>query len=182
MNYYNLELIFLDYVILILTFLFFIFSFWKGFINSVLGLMTWVGSIFITIYLYTYLSNFLYNLLLNIELFSEFQQFVSILSIIISIPIIFIISLFILKRIRKLLSSDLDRQVLGIILDKFFGAIYGLLFSYIFFSTLLYLTLNNNFDILINFNNFLIKNSNILNQISEYNDNIIKIYSKDLEN
>ncbi|SVD67566.1 uncharacterized protein METZ01_LOCUS420420, partial [marine metagenome] len=33
----------------------------------------------------------------------------NILSIIISIPVIFLISLFILKKIRKFLSSDLDK-------------------------------------------------------------------------
>ena len=42
------------------------------------------------------------------------------------------------KKIRKFLSSDLDQQILGIILDKFLGLIYGLVFSYIIFATLLY--------------------------------------------
>ena len=87
------------------------------------------------------------------------------------------ISLFLLKRVRKILSSDLDKQILGLILDKFFGSLYGLLFTYIIASTLLYFTNNNDLKILNNFNIFLIENSNILNQISNYNDNIFDIYT-----
>ena len=101
MTFLNFELIFFDYVVLILNAVIVIFSFWKGFINSILGLLTWVGSVFVTIYSYQYLSNFLSEQLLNINFLQGFEQFVSIISIIIAIPIIFLISLFILKRIRK---------------------------------------------------------------------------------
>ena len=175
MTFFNFELIFFDYVILILTAIIIIFSFWKGFINSILGLLTWVGSVLITIYAYQFLSNFLNSQLLNINFLQRFEQFVNVISIIISIPIIFLISLIILKRIRKFLNSDLDKPILGIIFDKFFGTLYGVLFSYIVFSALLYLTDNN--DILNNFHLFLIERSNILNQISEYNNNIIETYT-----
>ena len=89
MTFLNFELIFFDYVVLILTAVIVIFSFWKGFINSILGLLTWVGSVFVTIYSYKYLSDFLSNQLLNINLLQRFEQFVSVISIIISIPIIF---------------------------------------------------------------------------------------------
>ena len=112
MTFLNFELIFFDYVVLILTAVIVIFSFWKGFINSILGLLTWVGSVFVTIYSYQYLSDFLDKQLLNINFLQRFEQFVSVVSIIISIPIIFLISLFILKRIRKFLNSDLDKQIL----------------------------------------------------------------------
>ena len=36
-------------------------------------------------------------------------------------------------------SKDLDKQILGIIFDKFFGFIYGLVFSYLILSTFLYM-------------------------------------------
>ena len=175
MTFLNFELVFFDYVVLILTAVIVIFSFWKGFINSILGLLTWVGSVFVTIYSYQYLSDFLSEQLLNINFLQRFEQFVSIISIIISIPIIFLISLFILKRIRKFLNSDLDKQILGVIFDKFFGILYGILFSYIIYSSVLYLTNNNDLEILKNFHLFFVENSNILNQISEYNNNIIDI-------
>ncbi len=177
MNFLNFEFIFFDYVILILTAVIVIFSFWKGFINSILALLTWVGSVFVTIYSYQYLSGFLNEQLLNINFLQRFEQFVGILSIIISIPIIFLISLFILKRIRKFLNSDLDKQILGVIFDKFFGTLYGILFSYIIYSSVLYLTHNNNVEILKNFHLFFLENSNILNQISQYNNIIIDSYT-----
>ena len=177
MTLLNFELIFFDYVILILTAVIIIFSFWKGFINSILGLLTWVGSVFVTLYSYQYLSDFLSDQLLNINFFQRYEQFVSITSIIISIPIIFLISLLILKRVRKFLNSDLDKQILGTIFDKFFGTLYGILFSYILFSSILYLLDNNNVDLLSNLHDFFIENSNILYQISEYNYNFLENYT-----
>ena len=179
MNYFGFELIFFDYVVIILAAIIIIFSFWKGFINSILGFLTWVGSIFITIYAYQYLSEFLNTILLNINFLQNFEQFVTIISIIISIPIIFLVSLFILKRIRKFLNSDLDKQIFGIIIDKFFGVIYGLIFSYVVFSSLLYLTNNNNIELFNSVYLFLVENSNILNKISEYNNNIMQLYTND---
>ena len=177
MTFLNFELIFFDYVVLILTAIIIIFSFWRGFINSILGLLTWIGSVFITIYAYQYLSDFLNAQLLNINFLQRFEQFVSIISIIISIPIIFLISLFILKKVRKFLNSDLDKQILGIVFDKFFGTLYGVVFSYIIYSSLLYFADNNELKLLNNFYLFLVENSNILNQISEYNNNIIDMYT-----
>ncbi len=175
----NIELLPFDYIVIVITCIFVVFGFWKGFINSVLGLLTWVGSVFITIYSYEYLSDYLNNLFLNIDFLSNFEQLISILSVLISIPLIFLLSLFILKRVRKIFSSDLDKQILGLILDKFFGTIYGLVFSYVIYSTILYFTNNNDFNILNNFNIFLIENSNILDQISDYNKNIIEYYIDD---
>ena len=179
MNYFGFELIFFDYVVIILATIIIIFSFWKGFINSILGFLTWVGSIFITIYAYQYLSEFLNTILLNINFLQNFEQFVTIISIIISIPIIFLVSLFVLKRIRKFLNSDLDKQIFGIMIDKFFGVIYGIIFSYVVFSSLLYLTNNNNIELFNSVYLFLVENSNILNKISEYNNNIMQLYTND---
>ena len=112
----------LDYVLLIITILFVIISTWKGLIQSILGLMTWVGSIIITLYSYNSFSNYLNNQLLKIKIFQNYETLSIYLSIIIAIPIIFLISLFILKRIRKVLSSDLDKQILGILIDKKLGS------------------------------------------------------------
>ena len=179
MNIIDIEFILFDYVLLVITLIIVIFSFWKGFINSILGLLTWVGSVFITIYTYEYLSNYLNNLLLNINFLSNFEQFLSIISIIISIPIIFLLSLFILKRIRKILSSDLDKQIFGLILDKFFGLVYGFVFSYILYSTVLYLTNINDLNILNSINIFMIENSNILKELDNYNNNILEMYNND---
>ncbi len=179
MSIFNLNLLFFDYIVLVLSIVIILFSFWKGFINSILGLLTWVGSVFITIYTYEHLSQYLSNLLIQINFLSNFEQTVNILALIFAIPIIFLISLFILKRIRKALSSDLDKQILGIILDKFFGAIYGFIFVYALWSTIIFLTNKNDFEILNNFNIFLIENSSILDQISQYNQNIIQIYNSE---
>ena len=182
MNFSLIDFLFFDYVVLLLSLIIIIFSFWKGFINSVLGLLTWVGSVFITIYTYEYLSGYLNSLLISTNLLSGFDQFVSVFSLVISIPLIFILSLFILKRIRKILNSDLDKQVFGIILDKFFGLVYGVIFSYVIFSTLLYFTNDNRIELVTNINIFLVENSNILKQISLYNENLISIYIENNNN
>ena len=51
----------IDYILLFITALFLFFSIWKGFIQSILGLMTWIGSILITLFFYEELSNYLTN-------------------------------------------------------------------------------------------------------------------------
>ena len=175
----DLNFLFFDYIVIILIIIITFFSFWKGFINSVLGLLTWVGSVLITIYTYEYLSNYLNKILLNINFFKNFEQIVSIISIIISIPLLFLLSLFILKRIRRIISSDLDKQILGLILDKFFGAVYGIVFAYVVFSSALFFTSNDSLNILNNLNTFFKEHSIIMKQISEYNNNILDIYNSD---
>ena len=176
MSIFSLDILIFDYIIICLSLVITIFSFWKGFINSVLGLLTWVGSVFITIYTYEFLSEYLYNLIINFEFLSDFKQFASVVSLLISIPIIFLISLFILKRIRKVINSDLDKKILGLIIDKFFGAIYGIVFTYLLYSSILYFTNNNNLRFINNFNLFLTENSSILNSISTINLKIIDNY------
>ena len=168
----------LDYILLAIGSVVIIFSFWRGFIASILGLLTWIGSIIITIYFYHNLSNFINKQLLNIEILKNYEQITNLISIILSIPIIFLISLFILKKLRKIISSDLDSQILGKIIDKVFGFLFGFLFNYIIFSTIIYGI--NNFEFLNNLNNFLSENSYILQQIDEINQNLLNyIFLKD---
>ncbi len=161
----------IDHIILTIALIVVIFCFWKGVINSILGLLTWIGSIIITIYFYNNLSSFINKQLLNIEILKNYEQITNLISIILSIPIIFLISLFILKKLRKIISSDLDSQILGKIIDKVFGFLFGFLFNYIIFSTIIYGI--NNFEFLDNLNSFLSENSYILQQIDEINKNLL---------
>ena len=160
----------LDYILIIVVILFTIFSAWKGFIQSILGLLTWVGSILITLYSYNSFSNYLNSQLLKIKIFQNYETLSYFLSIVIGIPVIFLASLLILKSIRKILSSDLDKQISGVLIDKILGVIYGLIFSYFIFSTVIF-TLNK-FD-LEKLNNWLINNSEILDNINNFNEEYI---------
>ena len=164
-----------DYLIISISVLIVIFCFWKGFIQSLLGLLTWVGSIIVTIYSYDSLSEFISKQLLSINFFSNYESVTSIIGILISIPLIFLISLFFLKKIRKFLSSDLDKQILGIILDKFFGLIYGCIFSYFVFSTILYGI--ERFNIFDNLHLWLIQNSLILEIVFNTNLEIYNFFN-----
>ena len=159
-----------DYILIVLISLIIIFSIWRGFIQSILGLLTWIGSILITLYAYNVFALFITNQLLKIKFFQNYELVSNIIGIIISIPIVFLVSLFILKKIRKFLSSDLDRQILGIIIDKFFGLIYGIFFSYLILTTILFIF--NKFGF-ISLNIWLIDNSNILLLIENFNNEYI---------
>ncbi len=163
----------IDQIILIIGLLVVIFCFWKGIVSSILGLLTWIGSIFITIYFYNNLSSFINKQLLNVEILKNYEQITNLISIILSIPIIFLISLFILKKLRKIISSDLDSQIFGKIIDKIFGFLFGFLFNYMIFSTIIYGI--NNFEFLESLNNFLLENSYLLQQIDTINNNLIKL-------
>ena len=163
----------LDYIILAIASLVMIFSFWKGIIGSILGLLTWIGSIILTIYFYSDLSNFINSQLLKLNLLENYEQITNLLAIFISIPIIFLISLFILKKLRKIISSDLDKQIFGILIDKIFGFMFGFVFNYIIFSTLIYCT--KNFDFLIFLNDWLTTNSYIIIRLDDFNNNLLKI-------
>ena len=157
-----------DYIILIVVILITLFSIIKGFIHSILSLMTWIGSILITLYSYNSFSNFLNSQLLKIEFLQNYESISTVISILIAIPLIFLISLFILRRVRKILSADLDKQILGIIFDKILGLFYGLIFSYFIFSTIIFIL--NKFN-LGNLSIWLVDNSEILNIINEINNN-----------
>tara|TARA_B100001540_G_scaffold84456_1_gene76058 strand:+ start:725 stop:1270 length:546 start_codon:yes stop_codon:yes gene_type:complete len=161
----------IDHIIITIGSILVIFCFWKGIVNSILGLLTWIGSILITIYFYTSLSELLNNQLLKIEILSNYEQITNLLSTLLSIPIIFLFSLFILKKLRKIISSDLDSQTLGKIIDKIFGFLFGFIFNYLIFTTLIYII--NNFEFLNNFNNFLFENSFLLNELNTFNSNLL---------
>ncbi len=161
----------IDHIVLTIGFIVVIFCFWKGIISSILGLLTWIGSIIITIYFYNNLSNFIKSQLLNIEILKNYEEITNLVSIILSIPIIFLISLFILKKLRRIISSDLDSQIFGKIIDKVFGFLFGFLFNYIIFSTIIYGI--NNFEILSTLNNFLLENSFILKEIDTLNKDLL---------
>jgi uncharacterized membrane protein required for colicin V production len=160
----------LDYIILTMGGIVILFSFWKGIISSILGLLTWIGSILITLYFYDNLSNFINTQLLKLNLLNSYEQITNILSTIISIPLIFLISLFVLKRFRKIISSDLDRQILGLFIDKFFGFLFGFVLNYIILSTLIYCS--DNFEFLNFLKDWLIENSHIMIELDIFNNNL----------
>ena len=161
----------LDYIILAIGFLVIIFCFWRGITASILGLLTWLGSIIITIYFYSDLSDLLNSQLLNINILKNYEQITNILATLISIPLIFLITLFILKKIRKIISSDIDKQILGLLFDKILGLLFGFVFSYIIFSTIIYFT--SNFELLNFLNEWLVDNSYLLSELDSFNDSIL---------
>ena len=55
--------------------------------------------------------------------------------------------------------------------DKLFGFIFGFLFNYIIFSTLIYLT--NNFEFLNFINEWMIENSYLLTELENINNNLL---------
>ena len=168
----------IDHIIITIGSILVIFCFWKGIINSILGLLTWIGSILITIYFYTSLSDLINKQLIKIEVLSNYEQITELVSTLLSIPIIFLFSLFILKKLRKIISSDLDSQILGKIIDKIFGFLFGFIFNYIIFTTIIYLI--NNFEFLNNFNDFLFENSFLLKELNTFNTNLLdNIFSQD---
>ena len=161
----------LDYIILAIGTITIIICFWRGIIASILGLLTWIGSIIITIYFYIDLSDFINLQLLKINIFSNYEQITNLISTIISIPLIFLISLFILKKIRKIISSDIDKQIFGILIDKLFGFLFGFIFNYIIFSTIIYAT--KNFDLLNFINLWITENSYLLSTLENFNDDLL---------
>ena len=158
-----------DYILLAITLIFIFFSIWKGFIQSILGLMTWVGSILITLIFYKKFANYL-STKINQIAFLESLGLSEIIGILISIPVIFIFSLILLRKLRKIISSDLDKATLGIILDKLFGTIYGVIFSYFIFSILLFFIeqVNLNFILFLTDHSYILSNINTINQLYIY--------------
>ena len=122
------------------------------------------------------ISDFFTKQLLNINFLSKYEYLTNILSITISIPVIFIVVLFILKRIRKILSSDLDKQILGVIFDKFFGMLYGIIFSYLILTAVIILLEKFKFN---NFNVWLNQNSIIILQTDNFNKKYIYLINNE---
>ena len=159
-----------DYIVMTIILLIILFSLWKGFIQSILGLFAWLGSILITIYSYDSFANFLSKQILKIKIFQNYEYFSTIISIVIAIPIIFLISLFILKKVRNIISSDIDKQILGKVFDKILGTMYGALFSYLVLTALLIMLERYKFE---NINYWLNNNSNIILAVNKFNKNNI---------
>ena len=162
----------LDYIFICLGLIIIVLSFWRGVINSILGLFTWIGSIFITIYSYEYLSSFIETQLISTNFFNE--KFSKYLSIGLTIPVIFLLSIFILKKFRSLLSAELDRGFIGIIFDNLFGLIFGFIYCYIIICTLIYCLNKYDFfqssEIDVWFNKY----SNIIKTTKDYNNKLLK--------
>ncbi len=176
MSYENLIIPY-DYIIIIISLILIIFSFWKGFIQSILNLLTWIGSIIITIYSYESLQIFIENQLAKINILKNYESINSLIGLIISIPVIFLASLFILRKIRKYIINDLDKNFIGLFLDKMFGFLYGIIFSYFIFSTLLY-----GMEKFVIFNSlmvWLVNNSYILENINFINKEFINYFYMD---
>ena len=86
--------------------------------------MTWIGSIIITLIFYQNLSDYISDKLKQFDFFENLGLSV-IFGVIISIPIIFILSLIILRKLRKVISSDIVDIDFGIcqILDLYLGLV-----------------------------------------------------------
>ena len=176
---FNIFVVPWDYIYSVIILLIVFFSFWRGFIQSILSLLTWVGSIIITIYLWERLSGYISHILNLYEGIQKLDPIADYIGFILSIPIIFIISLIILRKIRRIISSDIDKATLGIILDKFFGILYGFIFSYIVFSAFLHAIgpMSPNIGTLNDLHNSLLNNSIILTKINELNNNLLDIFN-----
>ena len=122
-----------DYFILSIILVSMFFGFYKGFIQSILGLLTWVGAVIITVVTQEKLSIFLIYYLDQIPLVNK-TLLPNIISTILSIIFIFLISLMILKKIRTIISSEFQKSSIGYYFDKIIGLIYGLVFGILIIS------------------------------------------------
>tara|TARA_Y100000741_G_scaffold260921_1_gene201598 strand:- start:88 stop:654 length:567 start_codon:yes stop_codon:yes gene_type:complete len=128
----------LDYLITILSILIIVFSAWKGFIQSLLGILSWIGAILISVNFHPFLGDIILDQVSKLEFIARLNlPLEGIIKYLIAIPITFILSFYLLKKFRKFITSDLDKGILGTIIDKFFGIIFGIIFSYIILSTIL---------------------------------------------
>ena len=73
-------------------------------------------------------------------------------------------------KVRIIISSDLDKQILGKVFDKILGTMYGALFSYLVLTALLIMLERYKFE---NINYWLNNNSNIILAVNEFNKNNI---------
>ena len=70
----DFELLLFDYLVLGISIIFILFAIWKGFINSILSLLSWIGSIFITVISYEIFSFYITTQITNINFFQIFKQ------------------------------------------------------------------------------------------------------------
>ena len=162
-----------DYFIIIIIFISMIFSFIKGFVQSLLGLLTWIGATIITLIFYQNLSNFISSYINKIDFFDQ-SGLSMIISTGLSIPFIFLLSLILLKKIKSLISTNFQKSSLGTFFDKIFGIIYGFAFGLI-------IILITNITIEKIYPNFpntrLIKNSTLYPYLDTFNKDFIIRYT-----
>ena len=128
----------IDYLITILCILIIVFSAWKGFIQSLLGILSWIGAILISVNFHPFLGDIILDQVSKLEFIARLNlPLEGIIKYLIAIPITFILSFYLLKKFRKFITSDLDKGILGTLIDKLFGIIFGIIFSYIILSTIL---------------------------------------------
>jgi len=164
----------LDYLIISLSLFIIFFTTLKGFVQSILALMTWIGSIFITMHFHKYLSELISNQMSKWDSISQLLPVHEISKYVLAIPIMFFISLFILKKFKKFISSDLNKNFFGMLLDRMFGLVFGVAFSYIILTTILLSPSIFEFNWLKeNFIPSLIKNSKLIIEIDKINNVII---------
>ena len=132
-----------DYFIIIILIISMFFSFLKGFTQSLLGLLTWIGAAILTIIFQENLAEIIGKSIDQIDFINT--KLSMIIARILSIPFIFLLSLIILRKIKSLISSDFQKSSLGNFWDKIFGAAYGFIFGFIVLSLLL-LVINNIFS------------------------------------
>ena len=75
-----------------------------------------------------------------------------------------------LKKIRKFLSEDLDKKILGLLFDKIFGFIYGVFFSYVILTALNIMIKKFEFNEL---NNWSKENSFLILNVDRFNSKYI---------
>ena len=162
-----------DYFIIIIIFISMIFSFIKGFVQSLLGLLTWIGATIITLIFYQNLSNFISSYINKIDFFDQ-SGLSMIISTGLSIPFIFLLSLILLKKIKSLISTNFQKSSLGTFFDKIFGIIYGFAFGLI----IILITNITIEKIYLNFpNTRLIKNSTLYPYLDTFNKDFIIRYT-----
>jgi len=162
-----------DYFIIIIIITSVFFSFIKGFVQSLLGLLTWIGATIITLIFYENLSNFISNYINTIEFFEKSGLSV-IISTGLSIPFIFLLSLILLRKIKSLISTNFQKSSIGTFFDKIFGIIYGFVFGVVIISitTITIEKLYKNFP-----NTELIKNSTLYAYLNTINKDYISRFT-----
>ena len=162
-----------DYFIIIIIIISVFFSFIKGFVQSLLGLLTWIGATIITLIFYENLSNFISNYINTIEFFEKSGLSV-IISTGLSIPFIFLLSLILLRKIKSLISTNFQKSSIGTFFDKIFGIIYGFVFGIVIISitTITIEKLYKNFP-----NTELIKNSTLYTYLNTINKDYISRFT-----
>ena len=162
-----------DYFIIAVIIISMLISFFKGFVQSFLGLLTWIGAVIITLIFWENLAFHILSYLNRIP-FLEQSRLSIIISTVLSIPFVFLVSLIVLKKIRSLISADFNKSGIGSFIDKILGIIYGFIFGLLI--TIIIITTINNL-----WNNFrsssFVKNSITYPYIEDFSNKYINKFS-----